>query len=137
MSLRNRELAGLLLASLIAGTALASVAIARDAVISVDVVRYGALFLGLYLVAHVVVRRAVPFADPALLPLAAVLTAFGLTLNYRLDSDDGARQALWVVIGVGVFCGTLILLRRDYRVVESYRYLFGIVAVALLLLPSV
>jgi cell division protein FtsW (lipid II flippase) len=57
-------------------------------------------------------------------------------MNYRLD-PDGGRQALWVLIGVAVFCGALIVLRHDYRVLESYRYLFGVAAVVLLLLPSV
>jgi len=137
MSARSRELVGIVVAGLIAGAALASVAIARDAEVSAGAATYGALFLGLYLAAHVVVRRTVPFADGALLPLAAVLTAFGLALNYRLDPDDAARQALWVVIGVGVLVGTLIVLRHDYRVLESYRYLFGVAAVVLLLLPSV
>jgi cell division protein FtsW (lipid II flippase) len=134
---RNRELVGLVLAALLAGIALASVTIARDAEVAADAVLWAALFLGLYLVAHVVARRTVPDADGALLPLAAVLTAFGLALNYRLDPDDGARQALWVAIGVGVLAATLVWLRRDYRVLESYRYLFGVTAVALLLLPSV
>jgi cell division protein FtsW (lipid II flippase) len=134
---RNRELGGLVLAALVAGVALASVTIARDAAFSGDAVVWGALFLGLYLVAHAVVRRTVPDADGALLPLTAVLTAFGLALNYRLDPDDGGRQALWVAIGVGVLCATLVWLRHDYRVLESYRYLFGVAAVALLLLPSV
>ena len=49
-------------------------------------ITWGALFLGLYLVAHVVVRRTVPYADGALLPLTAVLTAFGVTTIYRLDA---------------------------------------------------
>jgi cell division protein FtsW (lipid II flippase) len=137
MSARSRELVGVVVASLIAGVALASVAIAREAEVSPSYVRYGLLFGGLYVAAHVVIRRTVPAADPALLPLAAVLTAFGLTFNYRLDADDGARQALWVAIGIAVLCATLMALRRDYRVLESYRYLFGVAAVGLLLLPSV
>jgi cell division protein FtsW (lipid II flippase) len=137
VSARGRELIGVLVASLIAGVALASVAIAREAEVSPSFVRYGLLFGALYVMAHLVIRRVTPTADPALLPLAAVLTAFGLTFNYRLDVDDGARQALWVAIGVGVLCATLVALRRDYRVLESYRYLFGVAAVALLLLPSV
>ena len=81
--------------------------------------------------------ETVPYADGALLPLTAVLTAFGLATIYRLDAQDGGRQAVWVAIGVAVLCGTLIALRHDYRVLESYRYLFGVAAVALLLLPSV
>jgi cell division protein FtsW (lipid II flippase) len=134
---RGRELFGLVVAGLIAGVALASVAIARESEVTPGFAAYGALFLGLYVVAHVVVRRTAPFADGALLPLAAVLTAFGLTFNYRLDADDGARQALWVVIGIGVLAAVLIALRHDYRVLESYRYLFGVSAIVLLLLPSV
>ena len=78
-----------------------------------------------------------PYADGALLPLTAVLTAFGIATIYRLDSQDGGRQAVWVAIGVGVLCATLIALRHDYRVLESYRYLFGVAAVALLLLPRI
>jgi cell division protein FtsW (lipid II flippase) len=85
----------------------------------------------------VVVRRTVPHADGALLPLTAVLTAFGLASIYRLDPEDGGRQAVWVAVGVAVLAGALIWLRHDYRILESYRYIFGVTAVALLLLPSV
>lgn len=137
MTARNRELLGLVVAGLIASVALASVTIARDAEVSASAMTWGAMFLALYLVAHVVTRRTVPYADGALLPLTAVLTAFGLAVNYRLDSDDGGRQAVWVAVGVAVLAATLIWLRHDYRVLESYRYLFGVAAVALLLLPSV
>jgi cell division protein FtsW (lipid II flippase) len=137
LTARNRELFGLIVAGLISVLALATVTIARESTIEPSAATYGALFLGLYLAAHIVVRRTVPYADPALLPLSAVLTGFGLTLNYRLDPDDGGRQAVWVLIGVAVLAGTLIALRHDYRVLESYRYLFGVAAVGLLLLPSV
>ena len=137
MSARGRELLGLVLASVLATVALATIVVARDLEISAGPAAWGTAFLGLYLVAHLVVRRTVPDADPALLPLTALLTAFGLTVIYRLEPDDGARQALWVVVGVAVLCGTLLALRHDYRVLESYRYLFGVGAVALLLLPRV
>jgi cell division protein FtsW (lipid II flippase) len=134
---RNRELFGIVVAGLIAGIALATVTITRELEVSAGAVQYGVLFLALYLAAHVVVRRTAPYADGALLPLTAVLTAFGLALNYRLDPDDGGRQAVWVLIGVAVLSGVLIALRHDYRVLESYRYIFGVAAVVLLLLPSV
>src|SRR6202008_3679334 len=45
------------------------------------------------------------------------------------------RQGLWIVIGVSLFAVTLVRLRGDYRVLESYKYLFGIGAIALLFLP--
>jgi cell division protein FtsW (lipid II flippase) len=135
---RGRELLGLLFVAAIAGVALATVLRAPDTQeIAVGPIAWAVGLFALYLVAHTVVRRVTPDADGALLPLAAVLTAFGLTSVYRLDPSDGARQAVWIAIGVGVLCGTLIWLRRDYRVLESYRYLFGVAAVVLLLLPSV
>ena len=137
MTARNRELVGLLVAGLLAGIALATVTIAREAELSSSAATYAVLFLAAYLAVHVVVRRTVPHADPALLPLTAVLTAFGVALNYRLDPDDGGRQAVWVLVGAAVLAATLIALRHDYRVLESYRYLFGVAAVSLLLLPSV
>ncbi|HEU0335688.1 MAG TPA: FtsW/RodA/SpoVE family cell cycle protein [Gaiellaceae bacterium] len=137
MSARNRELFNLILAGLVATTAFASVTIALEDQVSYDQLVWVGVFGAVYLVAHLVARRTVPFADPALLPLAGVLTAIGLTMIYRLNPDDALRQAVWVVVGLGVFTGALIWLRHDYRVLERYKYLFGIGAVVLLLLPSV
>jgi cell division protein FtsW (lipid II flippase) len=132
MTPRNRELGALFVAAGIAGAALSTVTIE----VTHRAAWYGVVFAGLYLFAHIVVRHTAPYADGALLPLAALMTAIGLTTITRLDPQDGGRQALWVVIGVGVFAATLIALRHDYRVLESYRYLFGVAAVALLLVPS-
>ena len=104
--------------------------------ISAGSVSYALIFLGLYLVAHVVARSTVPWADPYLLPLTGLLTAIGLTEIYRLGSTDAFRQGFWIVVGVGVFALTLVLLRDDFRVLESYKYLFGVSAVGLLVLPA-
>ena len=71
--------------------------------------------------------------DP--LPIADLLTAVGLTIIYRLDPDDARRQIVWVAIGLACR-GHLVWLRWDYRVLERYKYVFGVTAVALLLLPS-
>ena len=77
-----------------------------------------------------------PLADPYLLPMAALLTAIGVTEIYRLGPAGNAfRQGLWVVIGVGVFAATLFWLHKDYRVVERYKYVFGVTALVLLFLP--
>jgi len=96
---------------------------------------YAAFFFALYLVAHLVARYAVPHADPYLLPIAALLTAIGLTEIYRLGPSDAFKQGLWVVIGVAVFALSLLGLRRDYRLLENYKYLFGLGAIALLFMP--
>jgi cell division protein FtsW (lipid II flippase) len=136
MSARNRELANLVLVGILTGLGFASVYIARQSVISAGSVSYALIFLGLYLAAHAVARVAVPWADPYLLPLTGLLTAIGLTEIYRLGPSDAFRQGFWIVLGVVVFAAALLFLRRDFRVLESYKYLFGVSAVGLLVLPA-
>ncbi len=114
----------------------ASVYMARQAVVSAESLTYAGIFIALYLASHLVARYAVPYADPYLLPMAALLSAIGVTMIYRLDPDDAFKQSLWVVIGVALFAATLLVLRRDYRIVENYKYLFGLGAIALLALPA-
>ena len=58
-----------------------------------------------------------------------------MTEIYRLGPSDAFKQGLWIVIGVGLYALALFGLRRDYRVLENYKYLFGITAIALLFLP--
>jgi cell division protein FtsW (lipid II flippase) len=136
VSLRTRELLNLVVVGLMTATGFASVYIARQEEISSASLSYAAFFLALYVLAHGVARATVPYADPYLLPIAALLTAIGVTEIYRLEPTDAFRQGLWVVVGVAAFAGTLIALRRDYRVLESYKYLFGLGAVILLVLPA-
>jgi cell division protein FtsW (lipid II flippase) len=135
MTERNRELGYLAAVGALTGLGFASVYIARQSVIGWGSLTYAAFFMGLYLAAHVIARVTVPNADPYLLPMTGLLTAVGLTEIYRLSPDDAFKQGLWVVIGVAAFAVTLIVLRRDYRVLESYKYLFGVGAIALLFLP--
>ena len=92
-------------------------------------------FFALFLVAHLVARFTVPLADPYVLPIAALLTAMGVTEIYRLGPSDAFRQGTWVVLGVIVFALVILGLRRDYRLLENYKYLFGLGAIALLFMP--
>ena len=138
MSLRNRELLNLVVVGLLTAIGFASVYIARSDPSELDAtsLTYAGIFMGLYLAAHLVVRYAVPYADPVLLPLTALLSAIGVTLIYRLEPDDAFRQSLWVVIGVILFAVVLIALRRDFRILEQYKYLFGVTSILLLMLPA-
>jgi cell division protein FtsW (lipid II flippase) len=136
MSERNRELLNLLVVGMLTALGFASVYIARSSQVSTASLSYAVFFFALYLVAHVVARVTVPNADSYLLPMAALLTAVGLTEIYRLNPDDARKQAYWIVIAVGVFVATLFVLRRDYRILESYKYLFGLGAIFLLVLPA-
>ena len=136
MSYRNRELANLVVVGVLTALGFASVYIARQDVVSTASLSYAGFFFALYLAAHLVARYTVPFADPYLLPMAGLLTGIGLTEIYRLNPDDAFRQGLWIVVALGAFAVTLLLLRHDYRRLESYKYLFGVSAILLLVLPA-
>jgi cell division protein FtsW (lipid II flippase) len=108
----------------------------RKAEVSGVTLAYAVFFFALFLVAHVVARITVPNADPYLLPIAGLLTAIGMTEIYRLGPATNAfKQGIWIVVGVGVFTLALLGLRRDYRSLESYKYLFGLGSIGLLFMP--
>src|SRR3954447_5360319 len=136
MTLRNRELANLLLVGLLTATGFAAVYIARQDVVSTASLSYAAFFVALFVAAHLVVRVALPHADPYLLPLSGLLTAVGLTMIYRIDPDLAFRQGLWVVVGLAAFA-LLVVFLRDYRLLDRYKYILGLTAILLLALPAV
>ena len=136
MTLRNRELLNLLGVGALTATGFASVYIARQEVVSTASLSYAAFFIALFVAAHMVLRLALPNADPYLLPLGGLLTAIGLTMIYRIEPDQAFRQGLWVVIGLVAFAG-LVFLIPDYRSLDSVKYILGIAAIVLLVLPAV
>ena len=137
MSARNRELLRLALAGVIGSSAFASAWFAGASGLDYAWVPWAVLLAAVFLVAHVVSRLVVPDADPSLLPLSALLCAIGLTFVYRVDPEDGRRQLVWVAVGVLVFVLVLLWLRYDYRLLERYKYVLGVSAIVLLMLPSV
>jgi cell division protein FtsW (lipid II flippase) len=134
VSARNRELFALIPSSLLLTAGFAAIFIQRDNLLSDISLTYGALFLGLCLAAHLVLRVTLPHADPYLFPLVSLLACFGLVMIYRIDDTLAREQAQWVVVGLVCFAATIILL-RDYRVLEQYRYVIALVGMGLLLLP--
>jgi peptidoglycan glycosyltransferase len=95
---------------------------------------------GLYLVAHLAVRRFAPAADGTLLPIAAMLNGLGFVMIARLagGGKDYAQQAriqsVWVTIGIVVFVVTLIVV-RDVRIFARYRYIALLLGLMFMLLP--
>jgi cell division protein FtsW (lipid II flippase) len=136
VSARNRELLGLIPASLLVTAGFAGVFIQRSNVLSNVSLTYGAIFLGLCLVGHFVIRFTLPDADPYLFPLVAALACFGIVVVYRIDPAEARRQAEWFVIGLVLFVGTIILF-RDYRRLERYRYTIVAASLLILALPRV
>jgi cell division protein FtsW (lipid II flippase) len=132
---RNRELANLLLVGLLTTTGFAAVYIARQDVVSTASLSYAAFFLAIFIAAHLVVRLVLPHADPYLLPLSGVLAGIGLTMIYRIEPDQALRQGLWVVIGLATFVALIVFL-KDHRTLDSVKYLLGLSAIVLLVLPA-
>jgi cell division protein FtsW (lipid II flippase) len=133
---RNRELLGLIPASLLVTAGFAGVFIQRSNALSNVSLTYGAIFLGLCLAAHIVIRMTLPNADPYMFPLVALLASFGIVMIYRIDATLARQQAQWFVLGLVLFAATIIFL-RDYRKLERYRYTIVAVSLGLLLLPRV
>jgi cell division protein FtsW (lipid II flippase) len=132
---RNRELLALVAPSLLLTAGFTAIFLERDDVVSDLSLTYGAIFLGLCLAAHLLLRATLPDADPYLFPLFAVLACIGLVMIYRIDDELAREQAQWFVIGLLLFAATIVLLRDDYRVLERYRYTIAAAGIALLLLP--
>ena len=112
VSARNRELFGLIPASLLVTAGFAGVFIQRSNALSNVSLTYGAIFLGLCLAAHVFIRITLPHADPYMFPLVAVLASFGLVMVYRIDPTLARQQAQWFVLGLILFAATIIAVSR-------------------------
>ncbi|MGH2868551.1 MAG: FtsW/RodA/SpoVE family cell cycle protein [Solirubrobacteraceae bacterium] len=134
MSARNRELFGLIPASLLVTAGFAGVFIQRSNALSNISLTYGAIFLGLCLAGHIFIRVTLPNADPYLFPLVAVLASFGLVMIYRIDATYARQQAQWFVLGLILFAVTIVAF-RDYRKLERYRYVIVAVSLGLMILP--
>ncbi|MFD7860879.1 FtsW/RodA/SpoVE family cell cycle protein [Streptomyces sp. NPDC057682] len=149
-SRRNTELMMMVFAIAISVFAYANVGLAIDGSLPSGMFGYG---LGLILlggVAHLVVRKFAPYADPLFLPLATLLNGLGLVLIWRLDqsqrlidraeylygsySPDAPKQLLYSAIGVAFFVAVLVIL-KDHRILQRYTYISMAAALVLLVIP--
>jgi cell division protein FtsW (lipid II flippase) len=140
---RGVELAMLVFAVLIALGAYADVGLTRAHRVPPDTLTYGLGLGALVVIAHLAVRRFASYADPLLLPCAALLNGIGLVLIHRLDlvapkadRSDATLQLAWSAIGVIAFIAVLIVV-RDHRRLQRYTYTSMLVGLLLLAIPSV
>lgn len=97
----------------------------------------GFLFwIALFAAARRLIAQWYPEADPFILPVAALLSGWGLLTIWRLDTFFGLRQTFWLAVSLTAF---LILLRfsSDLKFLQRYKYLAllsGILLTALTLL---
>jgi cell division protein FtsW (lipid II flippase) len=109
----------------------------------------GAGYLGLFAIAHLVVRHTARHADPLILPSVALLNGLGLVMIHRLDlaglhatdlggmtpSANAPKQLAWTALAVMLLALTLARI-RDHRVVAHYGYILGFAGLGLLALPG-
>jgi cell division protein FtsW (lipid II flippase) len=135
---RNSELGLGLLAVIITVGGYVLVALSEGPSLPPNLWFFLAVLIGLYVVAHLGVRRLAPRADGTLLPLAALLNGIGFITITRIDRDAqdqlAPSQAVWTMVGVAAFIGTLWLVRRVH-LLERYRYTFLFLGLVALLLP--
>ncbi|MGH8938856.1 MAG: FtsW/RodA/SpoVE family cell cycle protein, partial [Actinomycetes bacterium] len=141
---RGAEFFLTILAVVIGIAAYCAVGLGTKGTIPAGVAKLAAALIVFAVIAHLVVRRVAPYADPVLLPLVICINGLGLAMIYRIDLGrtqiDSARQEfansqlIWTVIGIAAFAGVLFVV-RDHRRLQTYTYTFGFVAIALLILP--
>lgn len=86
--------------------------------------------------AHMLIRRELPERDPYLLPLAGLLSGWGLLTVWRLEPGLGARQAVWLLVSLAAFVA-IPHYSPDLRFLRRYKYLLlgaGLLLTALTLL---
>ena len=101
VSRRNLELVFLVLAGAVSTMAYVSVYAGRFREINRVSIIYGLVFVGIFLLLHVVERIFLPQADPFLLPITALLAAIGLTEIFRIKPSLALTQGQWLLVGAG------------------------------------
>ena len=79
-------------------------------------------WVGIFAFAHIETKRYLPDRDPYLLPIAAMLTGWGMLTVWRLTPEFGLRQTLWMIGSVGLLALSLRF-SLDLEVVRRYKYI--------------
>jgi cell division protein FtsW (lipid II flippase) len=150
-SRRGSELAMLCFAIAIMAFAFVSAGFGLTGHIPSGVVTYVAGFAVLMLAGHAAVRWLAPWADPLLLPLAALLNGLGIAMIWRLQESGRGNnpglviptltthsalyQLIWTALGMVIFVAVLAFV-REARVLQRYTYTLGLAGLILLAMPA-
>ena len=145
-SRRRTELIMLAFAFALVAFAFANVGFSLNGKLPSGIVPYMVSFIVIVLIAHLAVRRFAPWADPLLLPLAALLNGLGIVMTYRLAAQGNRLtaplgssatqiQVVYTAIGVGCFVALLVIVREP-RVLQRYTYTLGAIGILLVALPA-
>jgi cell division protein FtsW (lipid II flippase) len=147
---RSIELVLLAFAAVLTTGALVLVEANQEQELTTTLLYLGVAYLALLTVAHLAVRYLAPYADPLILPCAALLNGLGLVMIHRIDlarMDRAAqlgnaepqlfagRQVAWTAIALVLFVGVLWFV-KDHRVLSRYGYTCGFAGLVALALPG-
>jgi cell division protein FtsW (lipid II flippase) len=149
---RQTELLMLIFAVGLVLFAYASVGLGLNGKLPAGIAEYGLSFAVIVFAAHLAVRRLAPWADPLLLPLAALLNGLGVVMIYRLQQSGRngnpgnqistitasatAVQVMYSALGVAAFVLVLAFI-REVRVLQRYIYTLGAAGLVLLAMPAI
>jgi hypothetical protein len=137
VSARNRELLALIPASLLVTLGFAAIFIQQSDQLTNVSLTYGGVFLGLCFAVHLVIplhRCPTPTPTSSRWPPSWRASACRDLPDRRRSSRASRRSGSWS--GLVLFAATILLL-RDFRVLERYRYTIARVGLGLLVLPRV
>lgn len=142
--LRNLEATLIVFAMIVTAAALALVDIGATGTLNPPIIGL-TLGLGVIVLAlHVAQRFVARDADPLILPIVTLLNGLGIAMIHRLDisaeldgwAANATRQMVWTAIATVVAIGVIVVV-RNHRVLQRYRYVWMLVGVVLLMLPLV
>ena len=134
MTRRNMELVLLCLAAPIVIVLFAMIALSAGEDLSFNNLLVPLGLFATFIVAHLLVRKLAPAADPAIMPISFALSGIGIAFVTRLAPDLAIRQLGWLFLGVVLMVLVLVFLRNLDKV-ASYKYTLAIFGVLLLLSP--
>lgn len=142
--LRNLEATLIIFAMIVTSAALALVDLGATGKLNPPIIGLSLGLGAIVLALHVAQRFVARDADPLILPIVTLLNGLGIAMIYRLDLSAGltgwqanaTRQMVWTAIAI-VVAIVVIIVVRNHRVLQRYRYVWMLVGVGLLMLPLV
>lgn len=129
---RGHERILLVLTGLILITGLAVIDFATKGSLQNKVLAIWAIVVSLSFVVHLLLQHSQHGGDQLIFPCAMMLAAVGLIMIYRLKPDLFLLQAVWLIVGLIVFV-IAAFGGRQIDQLAQYKYLLGIIGIALLL----
>jgi cell division protein FtsW (lipid II flippase) len=140
--LRNLELLLIIVACGINAAAIAIVQLGVNGSLDSSILTLGLGLTVLVLAMHIALRIFAAQADPFIVPISTVLNGLGIAMIYRLDlakgfsgwESAGIRQILWTAVAIAISIGVIVVI-RNHRVLQRYRFVAMVTGIGLLLLP--